>query len=78
MGEEVDIAELSDAASRFTGDAVSREDLVEVLGHGQGPRPARREPGRDGSARFPHALARQAVVETLTDVDLCTPMPRSP
>ena len=31
MGEEVDIAELSHAASRFTGDVVSREYLVEVL-----------------------------------------------
>ena len=70
MGEEVDVAELSHAVSRFTGEDVSRESLVEILGRAKSLGLLDAAHTETASARFPHALARQAVIETLGDVDL--------
>ncbi len=70
MGEEVDIAELCHAVSRFTGDEVSRESLLEILGTAKSLGLLDATHAEPTSVRFPHALARQAVIETLSDVDV--------
>jgi DNA-binding CsgD family transcriptional regulator len=70
MGEEVDIAELSHAASRFIGEEVSRERLVEILAAAKSLGLLDTAHAETTSAHFPHALARQAMLETLSDVDL--------
>ena len=70
MGEELDTAELAHAASRFIREDVSRETLVEVLGTARSLGLLDAAHSEMVSVRFPHALARQAVVETLNDVDL--------
>src|SRR4029079_4105035 len=49
---------------------VSREALVEILGTAKSLGLLDATHAETATARFPHALARQAVVETLSDVDL--------
>lgn len=69
MGEEVDVAELSHAVSRYTRAEVSREELLEILGTAKSLGLLDATHAETTSVRFPHALARQAVTETLSDVD---------
>ncbi len=67
MGEEIQVSELTDAAGRYAGRMLTRPAVVAAIG---GAKTAGLlDPGVT-SARFPHALAREGVVATLSDLEL--------
>ncbi len=70
MGEEFDVGEVTDAATRFLDEELTRETMLMALGSAKTRGLLDSAPGDPGSARFPHALARQAVVGTLSDLEL--------
>ena len=70
MGEEFDIGEVTDAATRLLDEALTRETMLMALSSAKARGLLDPSPGEPGSARFPHALARQAVVDTLSDLEL--------
>jgi DNA-binding CsgD family transcriptional regulator len=70
IGEEFDVAEATDAAARFLNEDLTRSTMVTALSSAKTRGLLDPSPGGPGSARFPHALARQAVVSTLTDLEL--------
>ncbi|WP_158274487.1 LuxR family transcriptional regulator [Cellulomonas sp. WB94] len=69
MGEEVDVGELSAAMERLVGERVSRAETVAALELAKVAGLLDATALEDAAARFPHALARQAVIETLSDLE---------
>jgi DNA-binding CsgD family transcriptional regulator len=69
MGEEVDVGELSAAVERLVGDKVSRGETVAALELAKAVGLLDTTALEDAAARFPHALARQAVIETVSDLE---------
>ena len=70
MGEEFDVGEATDAAARYLHEDMSRSSMVTALSSAKARGLLDASSGEPGSARFPHALARQAVMGTLTDLEL--------
>ena len=70
MGEDFDVGEATDAAARFLLEDVDRPTAVKALSTAKARGLLDPSAGDGGSVRFPHALARQAVIGTLSDLDL--------
>jgi DNA-binding CsgD family transcriptional regulator len=70
MGEELEVGELADAMARYRGVAVGRESVMTAVGRAKALGLMDPHHTEAAAARFPHALARRAVIGTLSDLDL--------
>ncbi len=70
MGEELEIGELADAVARYQDGPVSREAVMAAVGRAKAHGLLDPHQADAVATRFPHALARRAVVGTLTDLEL--------
>ncbi len=70
MGEEVQVAELADAVEMYSGRPLGRDAVLVALSEAKTAGLLDSGPGDFTTARFPHALARQAVTKSLSDVEL--------
>jgi DNA-binding NarL/FixJ family response regulator len=69
MGEDVAVAELAGAAGRYAGRPLDRGTVLTALAGAKSAGLLDPGGGDATTARFPHALARDAVVATLTDLE---------
>jgi len=70
MGEEVQVAELADAVSRYAGRPFGRDTILLALARAKTTGLLDPGSGDVTVTRFPHALARQAVTAGLSDLEL--------
>ena len=70
MGEELEVGELADAVARFRGVAVGRESVMTAVGRAKALGLLDPHQTEAATTRFPHALARRAVIGTLSDLDV--------